>query len=234
MRTTLLTGMLKSLRHNLNRGQEDLRLFEVADTYHKTKQGFSETAAVSIGCAGNMEDFFKLKGVVENFLSTLPIEIVSYNQVQKSGFSNALEIKSQSVLLGFIGKIDAAIKKYYDLRRDVFYAQLEIPALIKAQAKNKYKPFSAYPPVWRDISMRLERGVVFESIAKTIEEKGQFISDMRLVDIYKQAQTLDEESMFTLRIFYQSSLKTLTAAEVDTIHTALRQSLDAISGVTLR
>jgi phenylalanyl-tRNA synthetase beta chain len=234
MRTTLLLGMLKSLRHNLNRGQEELRLFEVADIYHKNKKGFIEEPAVAIGFSGSLRDFYELKGVVESFLEFLNIKSISYSETKRNNFSNAIEITAKEVSLGFLGKLDSRAKNYYDMRQDFFYAQLDVSALDKARGKKKYEAFSPYPPVCRDISLRLKRGVTFKTIEKIIRDHGRFISDIQVVDVYKRASTLEEDSIFTLRLFYQSAVKTLTAAEVDSFHDVIRQALAECQGVALR
>jgi phenylalanyl-tRNA synthetase beta chain len=234
MRTTLLLGMLKSVKHNLNRGQSELNLFEVADIYHRSKKGFEEEAVVAIGCTGEANNFFELKGAVENFLTFLNIEEISYCETKNSNFSNALQIKSKDVSLGFLGKLDANAKKHYDLRQNFFYAQMNIAAIDMASSEKMYKPFSAYPPIYRDISLQLKRGIKFKVVEKVIREHARFIVDARVVDVYKQAKTLDDNSMFTLRLYYQSKKRTLTASEVDVFHNTIRDILDKTEGVGLR
>ncbi len=234
MRTTLLLGMLKSLKHNLNRGQSDLRLFEVADIYHKSKKGFQEEAMVALGRSGDLQDFFELKGAIENFLTSLDIEEISYTETKKNNFSNAIEIKSKGLNLGFLGKLDMSAKKHYNLRQDFFYGEMQIYAIKKARSQKKYKTFSAYPPIYRDISLRLERGVKFKMVDKIIRQHDRFIVDARVIDVYRQAKTVEDESLFTLRLFYQSQKRTLTALEVDTFHNTIRDILGKTEGIALR
>ncbi|HHD74986.1 MAG TPA: hypothetical protein ENL00_04105 [Nitratifractor sp.] len=82
--------------------------------------------------------------------------------------------------------------------------------------------------------MKLEPGVKFKMIEGVIKKHGSFINDIRIIDFYQRPETLKQEALFTLRLFYQSEAKTLTAAEVDKFNTAIRKVLAETKGVALR
>ncbi len=78
MRSTLLPGLLGALRHNLNHGIRDLRLFEIGKVFASANQGDLPEERLVLGLiitGGAIEenravadrelDFFDLKGALE-------------------------------------------------------------------------------------------------------------------------------------------------------------------------
>ncbi|MCP4653055.1 MAG: phenylalanine--tRNA ligase subunit beta [Candidatus Omnitrophica bacterium] len=233
MRPTLLLGMLGALRHNTNRGQKDLQLFEIANIYNKTKIGFSEETVISLGVAG--ESFFHLKGLIEEFLRSLNIGKVVLVDKKENNFTNALEILAGSKSIGFLGKLDSSCAQSFDLKTDIFFAQLRVEALAELKNIKKYKEFSLYPATSRDISVAMERSCKFQAIEKIVEKKaGVFFAGLEIVDRYRGKDLPKEQTAFTVRVFYQSKTQTLTSAEVDSLHNEIRKSLSQKEGVFLR
>jgi len=256
LRTTLLLGMIKSLRHNLNRNQSCLWFFEIADIYHRSKKGFREMPVLSLGISGKYENFFYLKRAIEEILGYLDIGSFKFKEAnfQNSalaeaepeggssprcreflpGFANVLEVVLKKKAIGFLGKLSRGEKQNFDLKEDLFFAQLDLLPLIEKPSEKEYEPFSLYPVVWRDISMFLHKSVKFRSIEEIIRKTGSYLVDLRIVDTYEGRDLPSECSAFTLRLFYQSQEKTLISQEVDAFHNSIREKLSEKEGVGLR
>ena len=240
LRTNLLFGMAKSLRHNLNRtltgtgNRGGLRLFEIADTYSRSSKGFLETPTLALAISGKEGDFFLLKGAIEKILSFLNISNFEFKEDSLNNFTNSLRINVGNCNLGFLGKLDQQQKKNLDLEEDLFFAQLDLSICAKTRGQKKYKPFSSYPAIWRDISISLKKSIKFEEIEEIIKAKGNYLADFAIVDVYGGKDIPSGYKAFTLRIFYQSSEKTLTSSEVDSFHNQIRQSLSQQQGLNLR
>ncbi len=246
LRSNLLFGMAKSLRHNLNRTLKDtstltgtgnqgsLRLFEIADTYSKSNKGFLETPTLALAVSGKEGDFFLLKGALEKILSFLNISNFEFKEDSLNNFTNSLKVDVGNCNLGFLGKLDQQQKKNLDLKEDLFFAQLDLSICAKRRGQKKYKPFSPYPVIWRDISISLKKSIKFKEVEGVIKAKGNYLAGLAIVDVYGGKDILPEYKAFTLRIFYQSTEKTLTSSEVDSFHNQIRQSLSQQEGVSLR
>jgi len=240
LRTNLLFGMARSLRHNFNRTlkgtstQGRLRLFEIADTYSKSKKGFLETPTLALAISGKEGGFFLLKGVLEKILSFLNISNFEFKEGSLNNFTNSLRINVGNCNLGFLGKLDQQQKKDLDLKEDLFFAQLDLSICAKTRGQKRYKPFSSYPAIWRDISISLKKSIKFEEIEKIIKAKGNYLTGFTIIDVYKGKDIPSGYKAFTLRIFYQSTEKTLTSSEVDSFHNQIRQSLSQQQGLNLR
>jgi len=234
LRSNLLFGMVKSFRHNLNRARGGLRLFEIADVYSKTSKGFKETPILALAISGKAEDFFFLKGAVEKIVNFLNISNCEFKESSLNNFTNALKINIGSCNVGFLGKLDQRQNKSLDLNEDLFFAQLDLSTCVKNRGQKKYQPFSSYPVIWRDISISLKKTIKFKKIEEVIKAKGNYLAGLAIVDVYKGKDIPLEYKAFTLRVFYQSTKKTLTSSEVDSFHRQIRQSLSQQEGLSLR
>ncbi|MCF7908385.1 MAG: phenylalanine--tRNA ligase subunit beta [Candidatus Omnitrophica bacterium] len=234
LRSSLLPGMIKAVGHNLNRSQSNLYFFEIAHIYLKDKKGFSEFPVLALAASGKPRGFFYLKGAVENIFKFTNIQEFEFKKTKSSYFSDALTIVIKGKVIGFIGKVNENIKKNCDLKEDLFFAQLNIEQLIASANQKKYRQFSSYPAVSRDISIALAKDVDFKEVEDTIKAKSNYLADLCIVDIYKGKDVPPETTAFTLRIFYQSPNKTLTSQEVDEFHNQIRQALSSQRGLQLR
>ena len=89
--------------------------------------------------------------------------------------------------------------------------------------------------VFLDLStLTLKNDLYFKAIERVIKEKSNYLFGLKIVDTYKGKDIPANSQAFTLRIFYQSQSKTLTASEVDGFHNAIREALSRTDGVRLR
>lgn len=234
LRSNLLLGMVKVIKHNLNRNQSNLRFFEIADIFYKNKKSFREIPTLSLGVCGQEEDFFYLKGSLTKILNFLNIGVFEFKEESLNNFTNALGVFMGSKRIGFLGKLDKARKNILGLKEDLSFAQVDLSICSDSKVKKKYKPFSSYPAIWRDISMSLKKCVKFEDVEKIIRKKGNYLGGLSIVDVYKGRDIPLGQKAFTLRVFYQSKEKTLTSDEVDSFHSQIRQGLRDKEGVVLR
>ena len=234
LRSNLLLGMVRSMKYNLNRNQGGLRFFEIADIYFKNKKGFLEIPTLSLGICGEEEDFFYLKGVLIRILNFLSIGVFEFKEEILNNFTNSLGLFIGNKKIGFLGKLDKYQKNNLGLKEDLFFAQINLLICAKEKAKKEYKPFSPYPIIWRDISISLKKCVKFKEVEEIIRKKGDYLAGLSIVDIYKGKDIPSGQKAFTLRIFYQSTKKTLTSDEVDVFHNQIRQDLSCQEGVSLR
>lgn len=90
-----------------------------------------------------------------------------------------------------------------------------------------YQPVSKYPPIVRDISFIVEKNNFninryYEAVRETIP--GEFMEELKLLDQYEdEAKFGDGKVSYTFRITYRNLDRTLTNAEVDTLHAKLTE-----------
>ena len=147
MRQTLLPGLLKTLRYNLNRGRDSVIIFEMGTVYAKKGAGKAE----EVNCSGLMfgdfpeggfwkagqgkADFYHLKGVMSRlfagkggFRFEKPKAAPVYFQP-----GLALEMKLGGSSLGFVGRLAAGAAAGFDLKdNNVFYFELTMGSAASA------------------------------------------------------------------------------------------------------
>lgn len=235
LRTTLLPGLLDTIAYNCNQKNNRLRVFEIAHTYRKAKHGFSEKQQLALGVSENGGGFAYLKGVIKALMGFLNISDYVLSERGQKNFLNALEIVYRGRCLGFLGKVNAAVQSRWNIKDEIYFSEIDLEALIPLKTDPAYRQFSRYPVISRDLSLQLDAHVTFSRVQEIIltEAVGHLV-DYRIVDVYKERHLLNDPCMFTLRIFYGSSEKTLTAQEVDGIHSRLREKFSSCPGISLR
>jgi phenylalanyl-tRNA synthetase beta chain len=236
LRPSLILGMVRATKHNLSHGQEELAFFEIADIYQVIDGKLSERAAVSLGvCAKCDKNFVYLKGAVKTLLAKLAVEGAAFYEEKTLSCANALAITAKGKKLGFLGKLDKATAALAGVKEDIFYAQLDLAALEEAKGLKRYAAVSYFPGICRDLSIVIGAQRNFSEIEKAITvQAGEFLNRLEVVDRYKGNDLPTGSNAVTLRVWYQAQDRTLTAAEVDTLHMRLREELIKIPQISLR
>lgn len=100
-----------------------------------------------------------------------------------------------------------------------------------------YEEVSKYPPVVRDISFIVSSEFVpnnyFDLIRETVGD--DMVEEVKLSDKYEDVKKFGTGKVsYTYRIVYRSQERTLTNAEVDSLHKALEQATTKLYGAQIR
>ncbi|MCB9222972.1 MAG: phenylalanine--tRNA ligase subunit beta [Crocinitomicaceae bacterium] len=249
MRQTLLFGGLKSIAHNQNRQNPNLKLFEFGQDYRFTEGTYAQRKKLSIWATGkrhnenwNAEnkdvDFYFLKGIVEAILIRIgmyknPIQAALLNDVFEGGYNIAIAKKS-IVDFGWIRK---DILKAFDIKNDVFYASFDWTVVEDICIMNKVKtqPIPRTQFVRRDFSLLLNSDVNFYEIrdlAKTVDNK--LLKKVGLFDVYEGKNLPNGKKSYAVSFIFQDEEKTLKDKQIDAIMGNIRQKLEEQLGAELR
>jgi phenylalanyl-tRNA synthetase beta chain len=163
MRTSLIPGLLSTVRLNSLRGQNNLRIFEWGKAYIKGEEELPREkqilAALITGMGSTQEwyqeareaDFFDIKGMVENILGELGIEGPEYKRNSpKEGvdLKKYCRIFSSSSEIGAIGKVSKEVMEGYGLEKKAYILELYIePLLTLVSWAKKFTPLAKFPSV---------------------------------------------------------------------------------------
>lgn len=236
MRTTLLTGALEVVRHNLNQKECELRLFELANVYKKKKGGFVETPALSLIVSSQTTQAGYLKAIVEELMAFLNLDHYQWRELKTPHFTHALELIHEKTPLGFIGKLDTKEREACQLKEELFFSQCNVECMFQKKREKIYIPFSRHPYVSRDISIALRRNKKFKEIEEVIIHKGHpYLRNIEMIEVYK-GKKLSPPHLYglTIRLNYQAEDKTLASEEVEKTHRTIREALAKMDGVSLR
>jgi len=243
MRSTLIPGLLSSVRRNMNRGQRDVRLFEVGRVFVELGDGElpEETVVLSMVMTGGAKDegravaereldFFDLKGAVDAAVDSMNLEPLHYSKTEvkhlRSGQAASLGLVD-GLRIGLAGRLADSVAAHYKFRQPVFAVELDLSQLLAGPERLvHYKPLPRYPSVQRDISLLVDRSVEFNDLTVAIRDEA--IRECRqamLVGTYEGANIPADKRSITLRLEYRSDERTLTDEEVEERHAKLTASL---------
>jgi len=242
MRQSLLPGLFSSLRHNLNHGERDVRLFEIGRIFagqvgNELPNEIEALAFLATGGAveeGSAQasrniDFLDLKGALEAALEAMklgPVTLVAGSAKHLKEGQTAL-IKVGDVPIGSIGRLDEAIAATYKFRQAVYVAELDLTSLLASDEKAiRYQSLARYPAVFRDVTLLVQREVNFADLTQTvIDEDLQHCRNVQLVVVYEGPNISEDRRAITLRVEYRSDERTLRDDEVEQMH---RQIVDSL------
>lgn len=243
MRPTLLAGLLNSLRHNLNHGVRDVRLWESGRVFAKSMEGVlpGEREALALLATGGVvqsgragavaeTDFFELKGALEAGVGAMnlgPLRFepgtVKHLQVGQAALLSLDEIG----VIGSIGKLAESLAGTFKFRQPVYVAELDLSQLLaSAEQAVHYHPLPRYPSVVRDVTLLLDRKVSVAEILDTVAS--EHVAECRgatFVGTYEGKNIPAGKRTVTLRVEYRADGRTLRDEEVEERQRALIDSL---------
>jgi phenylalanyl-tRNA synthetase beta chain len=243
MRSTLLPGLLSSLRHNLNHGIRDVRLFEIGRIFSTLKAGElpHETLALGlVAMGGAVEedraqaerelDFFDLKGALEAAVDWMNLSPLSFAQTSARHLrvGQSAQIKTgDGTAIGTIGRLAESIAASYKFRQPVYVLELDLGALLSGPEKLiQYSPLPRYPSVTRDISLLVNRNVALDEIFAAVkQEQVGDCRSVKLVGTFEGGNIPPAKRSVTLRLEYRSDERTLRDEDVEEYHSRLTSRL---------
>ena len=249
MRPDALISGLKSVAHNLNYQQNDVRLFEFGRSYAKLEDGFKENEFLSLFVTGSDNpqswqntakptDFYYLKNWVERVLQKVSISSYQIKEVDGAEFDYGLEFHRGPSSLVRFGQVSKKLLKRAEVSVPVYFAEFGLKALVKGgkKASVQVDEISKYPAMERDLSLVLGSAVTFgEVMAVSKNTNKKLIKDVSLFDVYKNEEQLGQgKKAYAVKFKFQDISKTLTDKEVDKVMTALQENFTKKLGAEIR
>ncbi|HEV2834569.1 MAG TPA: phenylalanine--tRNA ligase subunit beta [Pyrinomonadaceae bacterium] len=243
MRATLLPGLLDSLRHNLNHGIRDVRLFEIGRVFAPDSAGElpqEKLMLAVIATGGAIEankaqaerelDFFDVKGALETAVDWMSLNPLSFTPTTtprlRVGQSARIKL-SDGAEIGTIGRLAESVATNYKFRYPIYVLEVDLDALLNAPVRTvQYSSLPRYPSVVRDISLLLNRTIALDDVLNAVKEKQ--VADFRgvkLVGTFEGGNIPSSKRSVTLRLEYRSDERTLRDDEVEERHAHLTSSL---------
>ena len=229
MRSSLVPGMLNMLAYNLNRGADNVRLFEAGSVFEAIEGAKAEPKRICMGATspplqktpgwGTRDGgFFDLKGDVENLLHAFQHRSLRYDAQTAEYYypGHSARALMEGALVAQFGQIHPDIAIARKLRQSVFVAELYLDRLYPQGLRAiRYQPLPRYPAVERDFSFVFNDGVPFEKIQQTVIGLG--LTQLRSfvpVEIFRGGKVPAGRYSLLLRARLQSAERTLREDEV--------------------
>ncbi len=249
MRTSLLPGLLDTLRRNTLQQNLEVRLFEIskvfapragADLPHEehwlSGLMYGAREEVAWNTTRDPVNFFDLKGMVETLLEDLLIPEVTFSP---DGLPEYLRygarVFSGDRELGVLGELQPDIGERLDLEGDIFGFNLNFAALCQSSIPPRFASLPRYPAVYRDIALVLPASVPAARVGEALYQYGRpWLVEARLFDVYSGDPVPVGKRSLAFRLSYRDPERTLTDDLVNSHHQALVAALERDLGAELR
>jgi phenylalanyl-tRNA synthetase beta chain len=247
-----LDGVLGALATNLRRRQPNVRLFEIAATYHRAAQagdtGTREHRWLAIALTGARDDVswygdagpvdvYDAKGFAEHVLAVLGVTATTTETGRLSGFEPdchaAFVIDGGAV--GEFGEVAASVRTAFGIDAPVFAAVLDLDALIaRPRPTVRYEALPRFPSVQRDMAFVVDasRSIAAADVEAALRaESGPLLREVALFDVFRFP---DGRRSLAWRLTFQAADRTLTDDEVNAIHARVASRVTERFGLQLR
>ena len=248
MRPTLLTSGLEVVRHNLNRRQRDLKLYEFGKTYHLADNGkYKEKNVLAIYLTGNATAetwqhasqkaaYHDVAGAVQQVLAALGHPQPASQPTQHPYLAGGLTLLAQNQPVANVGAVSPAVLKRLDVSQPVWYAELDWDWLLKKyKATLVARELPKFPEVRRDLSLVVDQAVTFDqlrTIAQRTEKK--LLRDVNVFDVYAGDRLEAGKKSYSVSFTLQDPTQTLTDQAIDQVMQKLIQQFEKQAGALIR
>ncbi len=257
MRTSLVPSMIHMLAHNLNRGSDNVRLFEAGNVFEssspdaKKPNNALELKRIALGATGSANPevvrglapgaearpltFFDLKGDIEALLAPFDRQTFDYDAQTPDYYHPGRSARAllNGATVAQFGQIHPEVAAARKLRQEVFVAEIFLDRLYEHDLRRaRYEALPRFPAVERDLSFVFEDNVNFEKICQSITALG--IRELRSfvpVEIFRGEKIGAGKYSILLRAQLQSSERTLRDDEVARWAAQITTTLEGLGGV---
>ncbi|MFC3854258.1 phenylalanine--tRNA ligase subunit beta [Salinispirillum marinum] len=248
MRTTVIAGLLGALKHNVNRQQERVRLFETGLVFRGELNELEQTKKVAgliygprsavpwLG-AGAMVDFYDIKGDVEALLGLSAGHQVTMERAVDVPYlhpGQCARVMLGGNAVGVVGRLHPKVEKWLGLKKAAFVFELDFAAVITRKMP-AFTPISRFPFSRRDIAVVVDKSVPVQSLMDAaLRSGGEWMTHVDVFDVYEGERLGSEKKSVAIQLTWQHPERPmaddeLTAAMSETI-TLLQEDF----GATLR
>jgi phenylalanyl-tRNA synthetase beta chain len=252
LRPGLIPGLLDTLRHNLNRKNNDVAVFEIGRVFRLDNGAPREQRNAAIALTGLRQagfwsgtereatfDVFDLKGILEEFLEQFGVRGVNYVRRSEavSPFIESAVIQLGGKLpLGEIGQLSPLLARKYDLRDPVLLAEINLDMLVaRRKTEKSFKPLPAFPEVRRDVAMIVPESTAHETVLNAVKKlKPANLERVELFDVFHGQNIPAGQKSMAYAFTYRHPERTLTDAEVNAAHEKVVEQFRKELNATIR
>jgi phenylalanyl-tRNA synthetase beta chain len=223
LRRTLLPSLLDVARRNVDAGNEDVALFEIARVFLPAGELPDERERLAAVVEGGFE---RAKGAIETVY-----EAVGSDPRFVRGSESLLHPgKAARTGEGWLGELHPTVLAG---RWGAFELDLDALSAI-ASPSPQYEDVITYPPVKQDLAFAVPEDVLAGDLVKVAREAVPELSDMRPFDVYRGNQLGPGRKSIAFRVEFRSPERTLTDEEAAGLRRRIVDVLNERFGAELR
>ncbi len=240
MRADLLPGLLQTIAHNINRQNEDLKIFEFGKIYHfvpnrsvetEVRQRYTEETWLGIAACGRRENpswekderqanFYFVHSMLRQVLRRMGIQNTELHsaQVENPFYSQTIALNYKKHEIARIGRVSSQMLRLFDIKQEVSVATLNWDfALQIARSRHiEFAELPRFPESRRDLALLIDKHINFDEIERLAwQTEGKILKHVGLFDIYDGDKIPQGKKSYALSFIFQDPSQTLTTAAID-------------------
>jgi len=245
MRTSLIPGLLDTMRRNIARQNRTVRMFEVGKIFISrggdelpeeiemvTGIWFGSQATRSWLVQDTPCDFYDMKGIVESLLDGFTISRAKFTAMPdpacnytRSG--HTAEILINGEVIGLVGEVAPEVLAHFDLEQPAFVFEIDCHQLMnRAPTEIQAEPLPRFPATARDITLIVDRELESTQIPENVRNYGEtLVESVHLFDVFEGDPIPPGKKSLSFRITYRSSSQTLEDEQVNRLHRNISEKL---------
>jgi len=252
MRTSLLPGLIRNAALNLNRQEQNVRLFEIGKIFIPGGEGGLpvEITKLAAAATGRRQpelwdkeefDFYDLKSLLDKGLGALSLSgAVKFGRAAEIGFlhpSKSAVLSSGDEDCGFIGELHPDLRERLGIPKRLYIAELDLDALTRKFRKTRktFTPLPKFPSVRRDIALIVDEempaSIILEEITKL---DSKLIEDADVFDVFTGGHVEKGKKSVAVSLHLRAQDKTLTDEEINKVQDKTIKKLQLALGADLR
>jgi len=237
LRPSLLPSLLEVVKFNHDHKNFDILGYEISKIHFKDKNKYIERPTLSLIMSGKRNphlwdksnfdiNFYDLKGILENVLSTVLEKKYKFNKSNRKGFHPLKQatISLDNKEFAIIGEVHPNILKSFDIKKRVFFAEIDLKFMF--QNKNNlvnFQPISEFPSSYRDLTLTIDEKLNIQTIFDFFEKiDSKILEKIYLVDLFKN---VEDKKNVTFRFIYRDTTKTISNDEIETLHLKITKEI---------
>ncbi len=249
MRTTLLSGLIETLKFNLNRQQERVRLFEIGRCFiagDASSDSFQISQPRRVGGVsyGNRyeEQWGEKARLVDYFDVKADLEAVFHHAKLhfKKGAKSELHPGRSSLIyveeraIGYLGELHPQLCQEHDLRTAPIVFEIDLDPIL-ASTVAQFGEMSKLPSVRRDIAVVVDDAISAQQLIDTLYNAApKAVIAIDLFDQYHGENLGKGKKSLAFRVVMNDTEKTLTEEDIEKIDQLLKQALVSLHQAQLR
>ncbi len=258
LRDGLVEELLLAARRNLQAGRSGFWAFEIGTVFAPGAQAPSQSQRLGgIVCGSRPSElwsaggkplaptYFQARGLLQQALGALAIPPEDRLLAKPADHpflhpGRAAQLLIEGRPVGWFGQLHPLQAEALDLPEATHLFELELaPLLTAATRRNRFQPsFAAYatvPASERDLALVVPTSVSCGQLLAAIRKAGKpLLEQADLLDRYEGAQVAAGSCSQAFRLRYRDAKRTLTEAEVEQAHQAVRRALESQFQAQLR
>ena len=245
MRESLLPGLVETLRTNLARKAERVRVFETGRVFHAARADTAvqpqRLGGLAYGPAlpeqwGEGPRFVDLFDVKADLAALVAPAVLATRAAPHPALhpGRAAEVLVDGAPVGWLGELHPRLLRAFDLPRAPVVFELALEALTRRTVPVA-QAVSRQPVVRRDVAVVVDEALPAQQVIDALlAVKPAYVDTVRLFDVYRGAGLPNGRKSVAILVLMQDTARTLTDADIDETMRGLVETLAQRFGATLR